>query len=381
MRAEWFFVTLFAFAAVPSLAQELVTASAENYPSPDPPPTVRLALSEEKDTPRVSDAEIAYGPIGCSRDGAVLLETSPISDLHARKLSSVGRVNDKYAVISFPMDKITDVHDAQFRAFYATQSLVAVLVNATADDAMSTSKHVVVVPSTGERYEQNVRSGTRHDYIATFDRQGNYKEAVELNVPFKTKRIAVFNSDLYLAIGYDTENKPRFAFVNSDGSLQRLLDTEKPMLGWEGMTEATGLSSRYPAEFRAKMPPQFGMAQIVSFHDKLLFVLRGLTWIVEISPSGLVRRIPIQVPEGSVIDHFVPSQKMWYASFRKYGVDLNGDMQSILYEINPLDGMPIRRFDTSPEYVAGIACEHDGEFRALAFDTKGLRMFRATPQN
>ena len=106
-----------------------------------------------------------------------------------------------------------------------------------------------------------------------------------------------------------------------------------------------------------------------------------MKWILEIGPSGVVRRVPIRVPEGFVVDHFVPSEKMWYVSFRKYGADSNADMETTLYEINPLDGMPTRRFDTAPEYVAGIACERDGEFQAIAFDVKGLRMFRATTQN
>ena len=156
-------------------------------------------------------------------------------------------MNDAYSVTTFAMDQISDVHDAHLRDYYATESLVALLLtDGTRDNAMSTSKRVTVVPSTGERYKQSDKSGTRPDYIAIFDRQGKYKEAVELDLPFKPRRIAAFNSALYLVIGSDTEHKPRFAFVSPDGSLQRLLDTEKPMLGWEGMIEATGFPTRAP---------------------------------------------------------------------------------------------------------------------------------------
>jgi len=281
------------------------------------------------------------------------------------------------------MNQISDVHDANLRDAYPTESLLAVLlINGTRDDALSTSKRVIVVPSTGEQYEHDVKSGARNDYVATFDRQGNYNEAVELDLPFKPRKIAVFSSGLYLLIGSDTEHKPRFAFVNADGSLQRLLDTEKPMLGWEGMIEATGLSRGAPTdEFLARVPPQFGTTQILSFHDKLLFVWPGLKWILEIGSSGLVRRVAIHAPEGFVIDHFVPSEKMWYASFRKHGADFNADMETTLYEMNPLDGMPIRRFDTAPEPVTGITCEHEGEFGAVGFHSAHIKLLKGTPQN
>jgi len=382
MRVRCFFAAaLLMFAAIQSCAQRPANASATKHASLDPVPTVELEFSEEQDLASSGGSEIAFGPIGSSPDGAVFLETSLPSSLQTATLSSIARVNGTYATTSFGMEKISDLHDAQLRAYYATESLVAVLVNATRDDALSTSKHVIVVPRTGEQYEQNVKSGTRHDYIATFDRQGNYKEARELDLPFKPRRVAVFSSDLYLMIGYDSEGKPTFAFVNADGSLQRLLDMEKPMLGWEKMIEGMGLSKTRDAGYLTKAPPQFGLAQILSFHDKLLFVWPGLTWILEIAPSGLVRRVPIHVPEGFAIDHFVPSEKMWYASFRKYGADSDVDVENIFYEISPLDGAPVRRFDASPQTVDGIACEHDGEFRALMFDLKGLRIFKGTPRN
>jgi len=107
--------------------------------------------------------------------------------------------------------------------------------------------------------------------------------------------------------------------------------------------------------------------QLAGLCDKLLFVWPGLKWILEIGPGGLVRSVPVHVPEGFVIDHFVPSDKLWYVSFRKYGADSNADMETTLYEINPSDGMPTRRFETAPEYVTGIGCEQDGEFRAMGF--------------
>ena len=158
--------------------------------------------------------------------------------------------------------------------------------------------------------------------------------------------------------------------MNADGTLQHFLDTERSMVGEEKMIEAAGLSKVLPPELAASPQPNLGLAQIVSFRDKLLFVVTGMTWIVEISPSGVLRRVPSHVPPGLVIDHFIPSQKTWYVSLRKYGADSNRDQETTFHEFSPDNGRLVRRFDTTPQYVSEVACEHDGEFRALVYDVR-----------
>jgi len=331
MRFKCFFAALLVFSATRSPAQESPAESAGKGEGAEHVPSMKLAFAEEKDTPQVGAQGFVWR--GCTSDGAMFVQpwqpSAPEADV-----VSFARTHGTYTVTTYAMNQISDVHDAHLRDAYPTESLLAMLlINGTRDDAMTTSKRDITVPSTGQRYEQDVRSGTRNDYIATFDRQGNYKGAVELDLPFKPRKIAVFSSGLYLLIGSDTEHKPRFAFVNADGTLQRLLDTDKPMHGWEDMVDATGLSRREPSnELLARAGPQFGQAQILSFHDNLLFVWPGLKWILEIGPGGSVRRVPIHVPEGFVIDHSVPSDKVWYMSFRKYGADSNADMETTLYE-------------------------------------------------
>lgn len=380
MRLRWFSAALLAFAGLLSNAQKPAATSENKDASVEHIPTVKLAFIEEKDTPQVGAA--GFVPLGCTPDGAVFVQPWEPSAPEAGVVS-FAKAHDAYTVTMFAMNQISDVHDAHLRDAYPTESSLAMLlINGTRDDSMTTSKRTIVVPGTGQQYEQDVKSGARNDYIATFDRQGNYKGAVELDLPFKPRKIAGFSSGLYLVIGSDSERKPRFAFVNADGTLQRLLDTERPMNGWEGVVEAAGLSNgANPHEFLARVGPQFGQAQILSFRDKLLFVWAGLEWILEISPTGSVRRVPIRVPEGFVVNRFTPADKMWYANFRKYGADSNADMETTLYEINPLDGMPVRQFETAPEYVTGISCEHDGEFLDIRFHSGHLKLLKGTPQN
>jgi len=317
--------------------------------------------------------------MGCSPDGAAFLETASPSELRKNALSSLAVSHDGYSAVNYSLDTISDLHDARLTSYFATESEVLVLVNATRDDALSTSKRVFVVPSTGERFEQNIKSGTHHDYLVTFDRQGNYKGAVELDVPFKASKIAVFGSGQFLVIGSDSDHKTKVAFVNTDGSLQRFLDAEKPLLGSEKMMEAVGVLKKQSPEVQANPHPILGLAQIVSFQDKLLFTWSGMTWILEITPGGSVRRVPIRVPPGLVIDHVIPSQEMWYIALRTYGADSNQDQESAFYEVSPSNGTLTKRFETTPEYVSEIACEHDGEFRALLYDVNGQILLIGKP--
>jgi hypothetical protein len=344
-----------------------------------PVPTVKLTFVKESDAPKVAASLVLYGPMGCTQDGNFFIETASPADLRKSALSSIAIDGDSYSATSFSLDTLSDLHDAQLKAYFATESEVVALLNATRNDALSTSKHTLVVPKTGESFERETRSGTRHDYLATFDRQGNYKGSVELDVPFTVRKIAVFGSGLLLVIGFDTDNQTKFAFVNADGSLQRFLDTDKSLAGSEKMMEALDLLKTQPDAFRANPHPSLGLAQIVSFRDKLLFVLTGMTWIVEITPGGVLRRIAIDVPQGFVIDRFIPSQKTWYAALRRYGSDSSPDQENVFYEFSPDNGVAVRRFDTTPQYTSEIACEHDGEFEGLAYDVKGLIVFTAKP--
>ena len=307
MQAKPLLVTLSALIASLSFAQKLQETSVGKKPTSASTPTIKLTFVEEKDAPKVAASQVVYGPMGCSPDGGIFMETASASDLRDIALSSIVVGHDGFTGASFSIATIPDLHDARLRSYFATESEVAVLVNATRDDALSTSKWTVVT-NTGQRFEQEVKSGTHHDYLVTFDRQGNYKGAVELDVPFTPRRVAVFGSGLLLVLGFDADKKTRFAFVNADGSLQRFLDTDKPLLGSEKMMDALGLLKVQPPEFQANPHPELGLAQIVSFHDNLLFVWSGMSWILEISPSGALRRVPIHVPKGAVIDHLIPSQ-------------------------------------------------------------------------
>jgi hypothetical protein len=380
MQAKWLWFTFPALIVSVSLAQKPQKASIGTEPTAASIPTSKLTFIDVKDAPRVAASQVVYSPMGCTPDGSIFIEAAPRSDFTDIGLSSVAVGNDGLTGTSFSIATISDLHDARLRSYFATESEVVVLVNATPDDALSTSKRVTVVPSTGQRIEREVKSGTRHDYLATFDRQGNYKGAAELDVPFTPRRIAVFNSGLFLVIGFDTDKKTRFAFVNADGSLQRFLDTEKPLLGSEKMMEALGLLKAQSPEFRANPHPELGLAEIVAFHDNLLFVLGGMTWILEISPSGAIRRIAIDVPTGLVIDHLIPSERMLYVAMRRFGADhATQDADEVFYEVSPANGALTKRFDTAPEYVSAIACEHDGDFLALAYDTNGLILRRGKP--
>ena len=102
-----------------------------------PAPTIKLTFVEEEDAPKVPASLIIYGPAGCTHDGAVFLETALRSDLRKSALSSIAIDHDNFSATSFSLEAISDLHDAQLKAYFATDSFVAALVKATRDDALS----------------------------------------------------------------------------------------------------------------------------------------------------------------------------------------------------------------------------------------------------
>jgi len=379
MQAKWLLLILSVSFASLTVAQKSREAPAGKRPTSASVPTFKLTFVQKTDAPRLAASQVIYGPMGCSPDGAAFLETASPSDLQKNALSSLAVSHDSYSAVNYSLDTISDLHDARLRSYFAAESEVLVLANATRDDALSTSKRTLVVPSTGESFERNIKSGRRHDYLVTFDRRGNYKSAVELDVPFKVSKVAVFASGQFLVIGSDSEHKTIVAFVSADGSLQRFLDAEKPLLGSEKMMEAVGVLKKQSPAVQANPHPILGLAQIVPFQDKLLFALSGMRWILEITPGGAIRRVPIRLPPGLVIDHFIPSQEMWYIALRTYGAESNQDQESAFYEVSPFNGTITKRLETTPEYVSEIACEHDGEFRALLYDVNGQILLIGKP--
>ena len=196
MHAKWFLVTFPALIASLSFAQKLQESSGKE-PTTAFISTTKLTFVDEKDAPRLPVSQVIYGPIGWSPDGAILIETASPSDPRHMALTLIAEGHDGYSATSFSLQAISDLHDARSSAYFATESVVVVLVKATRDDALSTSKRTIVVPKTGESSEQEAKSGTRRDYLATFDRHGNHKGAVELDVPFTARRIGVFSSGLF----------------------------------------------------------------------------------------------------------------------------------------------------------------------------------------
>lgn len=85
------------------------------------------------------------------------------------------------------------------------------------------------------------------------------------------------------------------------------------------------------------------------------------------------------MPPGRVIQHMIPSEGWWYVVPEKYGAGTHFADETIIYQVNPADGTVRQLFDTAPNYAAELACEHDGEFRGIRYDQKGIIVVTARP--
>jgi hypothetical protein len=101
-------------------------------------------------------------------------------------------------------------------SFFPSDSVVGFLVRA--------SKELPGAPGTGKS-PAGIPWNKYHSYIAEFDRNGSYKESIELPMTYVLSHFAILPSGEFLVTGYDELNStPKLLFLNSSGQVVRSID-------------------------------------------------------------------------------------------------------------------------------------------------------------
>ncbi len=335
-------------------------------------PQVELTLSKDDKMPAVPSTGIWEIPLMCSSDGTPFIEMAVVGE------KGIGIENvlvsiSKDGARNFVLKKAPGLHAVREKGFFPGDSAVAFLVNATRDERES--KQTIIVAN-GERHERTGKFGEKHDFIVIFDRKAEYKETIELDLPFAALRIGIFPSGNFLVVGFDQFRRaPQLVILREDGTLLRLLDFPRrySVQGNESKSQERAWS-RLPAGGATTFV--LSGAQLVSSGRSLLLVVPRTTAVLEVTEGGEVSRHPLSIPQGFALDSFIPSGSGWYVSLRKTSGDGNQSSPvamhelppAVIYEFNPQDGTPVRKI--IPVHTdAHVACQHEGEFLALQVDS------------
>ena len=282
----------------------------------------------------------------------------------------------------FSLSSVPEVYDVTLlRGFFASESLVGVLVNGTRDNAIKIPQSF---PSDSGVKPRAIYTGVHHDYLVEFDVQGNYKKAIELPDSYHFWHFEALGNDDLLALGYDKINPgPQLFILDSSGQVKRNLQipdrlVDDPVL-YDG--QSSDVTKQVVAETSMNWW-NFALAR----NKVILYKARTNDPIVEIGSGGVARDISVDYPEGYVLDSIVPANDRWIVRFRKGAIEdaaTSGKpieaTSYVLYEADPVDGTLLRQFEISGPFYS-IACEHDGVISAFSVQEEKVSLLTAEIQ-
>jgi hypothetical protein len=299
------------------------------------------------------------GPLRqCTEDGTVFVEFFMPSDFSTGILFAFGPHGKKTA---YPFDEIHDLYDVGDKlSIDTTDAVVSFLSRGTRD---STTKFPT--PGKTPRY-----TGEHNWYIVRFDRDGNYKDSIPIDIPhFNPANIAQFDTGQYLVLGFDSlDLVPKVAMVDADGTLRQFLDPPKPLPINSHLVDP-GLNPSVPKErFHSFQVFMAVFNYQLTHHGSAIELLEPGSDgpILEVFPDGSMNAIPIQPHPGYELNALIPSNgKTLFVRFRPAGDNALKPGQGIIEEIAVADGTPLKRISFPGLHLWDILCIHDGNAEIL----------------
>ena len=339
-----------------------------------PIPVYEIALSEDDD----------YQPLPYPKNYGARVGGYCNGDGNLYKKSEAGSASlTPNGIVSFLNANITDVvrPRADLRPDVVIfASGVSFLVTGTDDTKVETTTWT---DDEGHKHiARDATNATTH-YIARFGKDGTYKSAIKLDLPFVVEQFAAFDSGNLIAQGPDQNNVPRVALLDASAQFLRYLDLRNDISTLQNMSAEDVKCD----ECKGNISYIVSETHFTPWHGKML-MFRPLTsspQIYEIQEGGEVRVVKVKAPEEYDIGPLVPTDGNWLVRFDRPDLEEKDRAYgwNSLLEVDPQTGEPLRAYrvkppDKLPETM--VACFFDGEFWGLRQDRKEekLKVVRGT---
>lgn len=337
---------------------------ASNAPPKSPLPVLEIALSPDDD----------YEPLLVSKDWKQARNVGNSCDgdgnlyLLRPGMGVVGLTPK--GLVSFLTDKMTDIPHAGTTFVHLDPSIspsgISFRVTGVDDAKVETTTWT---DEKGHNHvDRNVDNATVN-YIARFDKDGTYKGALKLDLPFVVYQFAAFDSGNLIAQGMDQNRVPRIALLDASAQFLRYLDLRKDISTWRSASGEDIKCNGCAADIGSVALNGY----FTPWRGKILFKreLTGGARVYEIQDGGEVRVVDIKAPEGYNVGELVPTDKDWL--FNVSRPDSKGVRSDSLLEVDPENGEPLREYrlkppDKFPEAV--VSCFFDNEFWGIRVETK-----------
>jgi hypothetical protein len=350
----------FAQAQSPATQETAVRPIAEPQPEM---PTRTLNFEPQETDPALAVSNVTSLPFQCTSDGTLFLNSVNPKDLREPTLISIrGKKSQTYRISA-----IGDLHDIFQIDTYPSDSNVGFLIRA--------SKELPGQPGAGKS-PAGIPWSKYHNYIALFDRNGSYKESIELPVDYQLNHFAILPSGEFLISGYDRLNSaPRLLFLSSAGQIMRTLDLP-------AARNSTADASFGSAAAMMASSQLLGNVIFTAWNNHILVWHRGSADpVLDVGPGGSVREVPLQPPPGLVFEAMISANDRWVARFHEQSAAENAPEkpgEHIFYELHPEDASLSVKL-IQPKDVSGqIACESSGAYITFNHDSEGkFRLLKA----
>ena len=309
-----------------------------------------------------------YGPIGCSSDGSVfiysILETNPYRPITASTPMQLEVIEPAGKVQTFDVTQIDDLQGiAGARSYDVGQHDVDFLFSAIP------KKNFGVDPL-----------AQRGNYLARFNRLGQYQGATELVLPgLNPLKLAAFpNGDLLIFASNPKTLEPRLLRFNV---LNQQATAYEPDLPFANKNDSLpppfpkGESHTQKEIDLAQLNAAVSYTQIIHSRDSILLLqMNANAPLFQAYANGSIRAIELPHIDGFTADSLIPSDSLLYVRYRRIGKTSGKEEDALILEINLNSGEEIRRIPPGNFPIWNVACVRSGSIRAIRF--KGMHTFQ-----
>jgi hypothetical protein len=328
---------------------------------------VNVAFHESDALRGVPASPAMVAPMQCAADGRSFVSMLQPPEFATPLLLSISLSGNR-DVRAFHTEQISDLHDMTTLGYFASDSVVSLLVHAAGEDKRVQQ---TVVASGGRSWQRSGNPSEHHYYVATFDRDGKYKGFVQIDDSIRPHSIGVFPSGVMLISGVVNAHS-QFALAKSDGAILRYLDLPQ--------TYSSDLDSKSSAH-NLPVGTLMGHEQFVAYRDSIIVVQSGSDLpLLEVTEAGAVRAIHARLGDLLVVDSLLVDGDHLYA--RSIPKNSTNPVSHSVMEISPQDGSVRREFILPSNIISEIACLHDDAFVSFRYGGEGaLIPLLGTPEH
>ncbi len=330
-----------------------------------------------------------YGPLGCASDGAVFVYSvldANLVPVHRRSapVSYTQASTPPMVTQNTPMQLEVIEPTGQLRVFDVTHiGDLRSIIPSRSYDVGENEVDFLMSAIPGKIGEDT--PGTRGNFVARFNREGQYVGATSVHLPgLKPLKIAAFpNGDLLIFAADEVNLVPR---------LLRYPQHAEAAMAYEPDTAFATSNAVIPPSLPKYPPPtteQIAAAQLdaavlntqmVHRRDAILVLqMNAGSPLYEAFADGSIRSIDLPKVAGFTADSLIPSDELLYVRYRKIrAVSVEGDAGLIL-EINPTSGEEMRRIPTGSFSVWSVACVRERTLRAVRWKGQHNVQFLSAP--